>query len=262
MNYQTITFAINDTGVATLTMNRPAVSNAFNAEMIAEMTHALAICASDHQIRLLILQSSGQHFSAGADLNWMKSMARMSYEENRSDAACLSNLMHALYSLGKPTIARVNGASFGGAVGLIACCDMAFAIDTATFCLSEVKLGLVPAVISPYVIKAIGQRNASRYFLTAEVFDAASATDMGLLSACCKEAELDAMIDKVSGLILKNGPQAVQQAKALVQHVSDQPIDDGIRNHTIDLIASIRVSEEGQEGLNAFLGKRKPAWGA
>lgn len=262
MNYQTINFDISADGVASLTLNRPQVSNAFNAEMIAEMTDAIATCSADTTARLLLLRSQGQHFSAGADINWMQSMARMSYEENQRDANALANLMHTLYSLEKPSIAVVNGAAFGGAVGLIACADMAFANQNATFCLSEVKLGLVPAVISPYVISAIGARNASRYFLTAEAFDATTARQAGLINECYTAADLDTAVKKIVTQILNNGPRALHEAKALIRRVARHAVDDEIRHYTANLIARIRVSAEGQEGLNAFIEKRKPVWSA
>ncbi len=262
MDYQTIQFDISEKGIARLTLNRPQVSNAFNAEMIAEMTDAIARCSSDSATRLLLLDSQGSHFSVGADIHWMKSMARMSYDENQRDANALANLMHALYTLKKPSIAVVNGAAFGGAVGLIACADMAFADHKATFCLSEVRLGLVPAVISPYVIQAIGARNASRYFLTAEVFDASAARQAGLITESYPAADLDSAVNKIITQILGNGPSALHEAKVLIRRVANQAIDDDLRHYTADLIARIRVSPEGQEGLNAFLEKRKPVWSA
>lgn len=260
MTYQTILLEKNHIGLATLTLNRPAVKNAFNDDMIAEMTHAICACGDDPQVRLLLLRSSGSDFSAGADLQWMKSMAKMSQAENRADAEKLSQLMHRLYTCPKPTLVRVQGAAFGGALGLIACCDMAIGTTDARFCLSEVKLGLVPAVISPYVIKAIGSRHANRYFLTAEMFDAPRAAEMGLLSACCADTALDEQIQQIVSAVLRNGPQAVQEARQLIRHVEGQPIDDRLRQHTAHLIARVRVSPEGQEGLSAFLEKRTPAW--
>lgn len=260
MHYNTIQVGIDPCGVATLTLNRPDTSNAFNAEMIREMTDAIAQCATDTAVRALILRSSGRHFSAGADINWMRSMAGMSLAENRADAMCLSNLMRSLHEFPAPTIARITGASYGGALGLIACCDMAFASADATFCLSEVRLGLVPAVISPYVIRAIGERAAHRYFLTGEIVDAAQAEKIGLVSSVCNPEALDDVIHGICESVLKNGPVATQEAKRLLQRVTGHTLNDELRSHTVDLISRLRVSGEGQEGLNSFLEKRKPDW--
>jgi len=187
-------------------------------------------------------------------------MAGMSLAENRADAMCLSNLMRSLHEFPAPTIARITGASYGGALGLIACCDMAFASADATFCLSEVRLGLVPAVISPYVIRAIGERAAHRYFLTGEIVDAAQAEKIGLVSSVCNPEALDDVIHGICESVLKNGPVATQEAKRLLQRVTGHTLNDELRSHTVDLISRLRVSGEGQEGLNSFLEKRKPDW--
>lgn len=260
MDYQTIQLDVDQRGVATLTLNRPEVRNAFNAEMIQELTDAIADCAQNKATRVLVLRGNGAHFSAGADLNWMRSMAGMDFSENRADAEKLADLMHGLNTFPGPTIARVTGAAYGGALGLIACCDMAFASEEATFCLSEVKLGLVPAVISPYVIQAIGERAARRFFLTAEVMNSELAEKLGLISTRCASDQLDNTIFRTVDSLLQNGPVALQEAKQLVRHVAGQSLDSNLRQHTTDLIARIRVSTEGQEGLTAFLEKRKPDW--
>lgn len=260
MHYNTIQLGIDTHGVATLALNRPDTNNAFNAEMIREMTDAITGCATDTAVRALILRSTGRHFSAGADLHWMRSTADMSVAENRADAAKLSELMRSLHEFPAPTIARITGASYGGALGLIACCDMAFASDDATFCLSEVRLGLVPAVISPYVVSAIGERAARRYFLTGEVIDASLADKLGLIYRAGSPDALDETIQNICKSVLKNGPVATQEAKRLLRQVAGHPINDELRDLTIDLIARLRVSPEGQEGLNSFLEKRKPDW--
>lgn len=260
MHYNTIQLGIDPRGIATLVLNRPDTSNAFNAEMIREMTDAIARCATDTAVRALILRSSGRHFSAGADIHWMRSMAGMSFAENRADAVQLSQLMRSLHEFPAPTIARITGASYGGALGLITCCDMAFASDDATFCLSEVRLGLVPAVISPYVIRAIGERASRRYFLTGEIIDVAQAEKLGLIYRAGSPEALDGIIHGICESVLKNGPVATQEAKRLLQQVAGLPLNDELRDQTIDLIARLRVSREGQEGLNSFLEKRKPDW--
>jgi methylglutaconyl-CoA hydratase len=260
MDCETLLFETDDRGVATLAMNRPAVNNAFNAAMIAEMTAAIAWAAAQDHVRLLVLTSTGQHFSAGADLNWMKGMAAMNLDDNRADADKLAQLMHTLYAFPKPSIARVTGAAYGGAVGLIASCDMAFAATDARFCLSEVKLGLAPAVISPYVINAMGARNSSRYFLTAEAFSAATAVSMGLLHDAVDSSVLNSHIDTIVSALLDNGPQALKACKQLIHTISAGGIEASVIDFTTDLIARLRVSAEGQEGLGAFLEKRTPHW--
>ena len=260
MAFQSLLYDTDSSGVATITMNRPGVRNAFNTEMIAELTAAFTQANSDDEINVIQLDAAGEHFSAGADLNWMKSMAGMNFAENVADANNLATLMHTIDQSTKPTIACVNGAAFGGALGLIACCDIAIAGLDAKFCLSEVKLGLVPAVISPYVIRAIGQRNANRYFLTAETFDARTAVDMGLIHQATETSELHSTTKRIINQLLCNGPNAVKTAKALIRQVSSSDLDDTLMQFTAELIARVRVSEEGQEGLAAFLEKRKPTW--
>ncbi|MDX1693205.1 MAG: enoyl-CoA hydratase/isomerase family protein [Ketobacteraceae bacterium] len=260
MNDQQVIFEIDSAGMATITLNRPEVHNAFNDAVIARLIAAIDTCHNHEDVRVVLLRSTGKNFSAGADLNWMKNMAGMDHEENRKDAANLASLMEKLYRLDKPVITRVQGKSFGGALGLIACSDIAVAADNASFCLSEVKIGLVPAVISPYVVRAMGQRAAGRYCLTAETFDARQALDFGLIHEVCEEPQLDDRVQRIMNTLAGNGPRAVAKAKGLVQYVADNQIDAVTIQHTTELIADVRVSPEGQEGLRAFLEKRKPRW--
>ena len=246
--------------VARLRMTRAQVHNAFDADLIAELTAALEAVADDAGIRVLVLEAEGASFSAGADLNWMRGMAAASEEDNRLDSLALARLMRTLDTLPKPTIAAVQGAAFGGGVGLVACCDIAIGVRDAKFGLTESKLGLLPAVISPYVIAAIGQRNARRYFATAELFDADEALRIGLLHDVVNPTALDTAVQRQIDLLLKAGPVASGLAKTLVREVVAHA--DGAK-HDADnaaLIARLRVSPEGQEGLSAFLDKRKPHW--
>ena len=250
-----------ENGVATLILNRPDVHNAFDDALIVQIIEALNAVEADDTVRVIVLTSNGKHFSAGADLNWMKRMAVLTEQENRDDAVVLAGLMHKLNSLNKPTIALVNGAAYGGAVGLVACCDMAIATQRSRFCLSEVKIGLSPAVISPFVVSAMGERAARRYFLTAEAFDANKAEQLGLVhEVVADEAALTEQANVLVNALLQNSPQAMNKTKALIKHVSRGDIDNDMRDYTVNLIASIRVSDEGQEGLASFLDKRKPNW--
>lgn len=247
-------------GVARLRLNRPELHNAFDAELIAGLTAALVRIAADPGVRVVVLEAAGASFSAGADLNWMRGMATASEAENREDSLALARLMRTLDELPKPTIARVQGAAFGGGVGLVACCDVAIGVPEAKFGLTESKLGLLPAVISPYVIDAIGARQARRWFATAEIFDAVEALRIGLLHQVVPMEQLDAAVQKQVDLLLKAGPVASASAKKLVRDVVSH--SDGAK-HDADnaaLIAKLRVSPEGQEGLSAFLDKRKPNW--
>jgi methylglutaconyl-CoA hydratase len=252
--------SLRDGPVARLRMNRPELHNAFDAMLIAALTGALEGLARDDEIRLVVLEGDGPSFSAGADLNWMRGMASASEAENRDDALALARLMRTLDELPKPTIARVHGAAFGGGVGLVACCDIAIATPEAKFGLTESKLGLLPAVISPYVIAAIGARQARRWFATGELFDAATALQIGLLHGVVPASELDAAVDRQIALILKAGPRACAQAKALVRRVAGETDRDRLDADNASLIAQLRVSPEGQEGLSAFLDKRKAHW--
>jgi methylglutaconyl-CoA hydratase len=211
-------------------------------------------------VRVVVLASEGKNFSAGADLGWMKRMAEYDYQHNHQDARLLAEMLQALHELPQPTIARVRGAAFGGAVGLVSCCDMAVAEERASFCLSEVKIGLIPATISPYVIKAMGERAARRYFTTAERFPASQALSLGLVSEVVGDGDLDPTINRLIEALLQNGPMAVRAAKRLVADIAGRAITPELIEDTCGRIARIRTSEEGQEGLGAFLAKRKPSW--
>ncbi len=246
--------------VAHLRLNRPEVHNAFDAVLIAALTDALAAVAADDSVRVVVLEGEGTSFSAGADLNWMRGMVTASESENRVDAMALARLMRALDELPKPTIARVHGAAFGGGVGLVACCDIAIGTPEAKFGLTESKLGLLPAVISPYVIDAIGARQARRWFATGETFAAAQAQAMGLLHAVVPAAQLDDAVRQQIDLLLKAGPNTAAHAKTLVRRVAAEHNRDQLDHDNAALIAQLRVSTEGQEGLGAFLDKRKPHW--
>lgn len=247
-------------GIATVTMNRPDVHNAFDDALIAALTAELRRVDRLAEARVVVLAANGKSFSAGADLNWMKRMAKYSREENLRDAAGLASLMRTLDGMQKPTIARVQGAAYGGGVGLVACCDIAIATTAAGFSLSEVRLGLIPSVISPYVIAAIGERAARRYFLTAERFDAREAFRIGLVHEVVESSALDEAIARITAELLKGGPQAQAAAKRLIADVSRRPMDDALAAETAKRIAEIRTGDEGREGVAAFLEKRKPDW--
>ncbi|KAB8317067.1 enoyl-CoA hydratase/isomerase family protein [Tolypothrix campylonemoides VB511288] len=246
--------------VARLRLNRPELHNAFDADLIAALTDALHAVGRDGAVRAVVLEGAGASFSAGADLNWMRGMAAASEAANRDDALALARLMRTLDELPKPTIARVHGAAFGGGVGLVACCDIAIGVPEAKFGLTESRLGLLPAVISPYVIEAIGARHARRYFATAELFDADVALSLGLLHHVAATDELDAAVQRQIDLLLKAGPVATAQAKTLVRRVAAGGDRDRLDADNAALIAALRVSPEGQEGLGAFLDKRAPTW--
>lgn len=241
-----------------LTLNRPDIHNAFDDALINELIDALKRIEKDSSIRVVILRSNGKSFSAGADLNWMKRMSDYSEAQNQADSMKLAELMFRLNHLNKPTIALVQGATFGGAVGLVACCDIAIATQHAKFCLSEVKIGLIPAVISPYVIRAIGERQARRYFLSAELITAERALNLGLIHELSDDLESKA--HDVIHHLLHNSPQAIIEAKRLIETNVTSTFNQELIEETANRIASIRVTEEGQEGLNAFLEKRQPNW--
>lgn len=260
MNQVYTQVSIDNRGVATLTLNRPEVHNAFDDAMIAELIAALDSLATDAQVRLMVLNANGKNFSAGADLNWMRSMAQKNYEQNLSDAGQLATLMYKLDKFPKPTIALVKGAAFGGALGLVACCDIAVAEEQASFCLSEVRIGLIPAVISPYVMRAIGERESRRYFLTAERFMAPQARQLGLVHEVVAEGDLNTICERFISTMLQNSPQAMSAAKSLIHNIYNRKISNNVIAYTEQAIAEIRVSAEGQEGLTAFLTKRKPGW--
>lgn len=253
-----VKFAMHSNCIAIITLNRPEIFNAFDDQLIAQLTAALKQCEQDANVRAVIIKSNGKHFCAGADLNWMQRMAAFSETQNLSDAEKLAELMYSLYTLNKPTIALVQGAAAGGGVGLIACCDIAIASTDANFCLAEVKLGLAPAVISPYVIRAIGERAAHRYFLTAERFDATKAQSLGLIHEVIPLSDLETYGLDLAEQIASNGPTAVTIAKELI--LKTNPIDKNSIEETIQCIAKLRASKEGKEGIQAFLDKRLPAW--
>ena len=247
-------------GVGLITLNRPELHNAFNETMIAEITEAVAELDRDPAVRALILGAHGKSFCAGADLNWMKKMSGYNFEQNFADAQGLAQMLHALNTTAKPTIARVHGAAFAGGMGLIAACDIAIAAQDVEFCLSEAKLGLTPATISPYVIAAMGERHARRYFLTAERFSAAEAFRIGFVHDIVLPGELDAKINELLAHIAVTGPAAVAACKDLIRAVAKSKVDRDLINDTATRIATIRATDEGREGVRSFLEKRRPAW--
>ena len=260
MAYSTL---IIEGGVARLTLNRPEVHNAFDDSLIAELNahlEKLHDLASSGDVRVMVLGSEGKSFSAGADLNWMKRMVDYDLEDNLADSRKLSALMHGLDTLPCPTVCRVQGAAFGGAVGLAACCDIVIASNKAKFCLSEVKIGLSPAVISPYVQRALGPRQTRRYALSAEIMDAPTALALGLAHQVVDPDALDSAVDAMIDTLLQGSPQAQRATKALLAAVAQAPDSDATREHTCQVIAKLRVSDEGQEGLASFFDKRRPAW--
>jgi methylglutaconyl-CoA hydratase len=249
-----------DAGVSTVTINRPEVRNAFNDEVIAELTAVLLELGKRDEVRCVVLAGNGAAFCAGADLNWMKRMATYTRDENLQDAAGLARMLEALYACPKPTIARVQGDVYAGGTGLVAACDMAVSVDTANYCLSEVKLGLIPATISPYVIRAMGTRAAHRYFLTAERFSAVEALRIGLVHEVVTADQLDAKVAELAKSLVQAGPEAVKACKKLLHDVAGHEITPGLVRRTVEGIADIRASDEGREGVQSFLGKRKPNW--
>jgi methylglutaconyl-CoA hydratase len=251
---------VDEQGRATITLNRPDIHNAFDDTLISSLTLELKRLDRDERVRVVMLAARGKSFSSGADLNWMRRMADYSFEENLADAMNLAELMKTLSTLSKPTIALVQGAAIGGGVGLVACCDIALATGNVFFCLSEVKLGLIPAVISPYVAAAIGPRATRRYFITAERFDATEAHRLGLVHEVVATEELQARAETISTLLLQNSPQAMSSVKELVAEVSLSYLDNDLIADTAERIAEARASDEGREGLSAYLEKRKPNW--
>jgi methylglutaconyl-CoA hydratase len=246
--------------VATVRLNRPDKHNAFDELLIAELTQAFRDLAGDTAVRVVVLAANGQSFSAGADLDWMKRMSAMGRAENERDAMALANLMEAIDHCPRPVVGVIQGAAFGGGVGIVACCDIAIATSSASFCLSEVRLGLIPAVISPYVAAAIGPRACRRYFLTAEKFDAATAAKLGLIHRVVEPEALEAARDETVKHLLNGGPAAQVAAKDLIRRVTGASIDEALRRDTATRIANARASAEGKEGIAAFLEKRKPNW--
>ena len=247
-------------GIARLTLNRPEVRNAFNEGLIAELTAAFTALGARTDLRAIVLAAEGKAFCAGADLNWMQAMAGYSWDENHADAIRLADMLWALYSCPLPVIARVQGDVYAGGVGLVACADIVVAVDTVGFCLSEAKLGLLPATIGPYVVKALGKQASRRYFVTAERFSAAEAHRLGLVHELVAADALDAKVDELATAIAANGPAAVRACKQLVQDVAGREITTALRDDTARRIADIRASDEGRDGVQSFLGKRKPGW--
>ncbi len=262
MSSEMVLLEVDARGVATVTMNRPAVHNAFDEALIGRLTRTLIDTAARDDVRVVVLTGAGRSFCSGADIEWMRSMAGFSEAENMEDALRLSELMATLNALPKPTIARINGHAFGGGIGLVCCCDIAVATEDARFALSEVRLGLVPAVISPYVIDAIGVRHARRFFLTGEAVTARKARRVGLIHEIAKDGHLDDVIEDQIGMLLQGGPVAMRECKALIHMVDGHTLasDQALRQRTAELIAQLRIAEEGQEGLGAFLQKRPPTW--
>jgi methylglutaconyl-CoA hydratase len=246
--------------LATVTLNRPEVHNAFNQTTIAELTHVFERLGGNNQVHAIVLAANGAAFCAGADLNWMKKMATYSHAENLADAMQLAVMLRTIYACPKPIVASVQGDCYAGGMGLVAASDIVIVAESAQFCLSEVKLGLIPATISPYVIRAIGEQAARRYFLTAERFSAQEALRIGLAHEMVAASALDAKVAEVVKALLANGPQAVQQAKLLVRDVAGLPVTDALLADSAERIAQIRASNEGREGVLSFLEKRKPNW--
>jgi methylglutaconyl-CoA hydratase len=246
--------------IGRITLNRPDVRNAFNDSVIAEVTAAFADLGQRSDVRCIVLAAQGTAFCAGADLNWMRRMADYSHDENLADAAMLAVMLRTIYECPKPTVARIQGDVYAGGMGLVAACDMAVSVDTANYCLSEVKLGLIPATISPYVIRAMGARAAHRYFLTAERFSAAEAHHIGLVHEVVSADQLDAKVQDITQHLCSAGPEAMKMCKKLVQDVADREISQPLIDQTVAGIAAIRASAEGKEGLQSFLQKRKPHW--
>ena len=249
-----------DGAVARITLSQPEVRNAFSDEVIAEITAAFLEVGTRPEVRAVVLAAQGPAFCAGANLNWMRRMADYTREENISDAGKLAEMLRVIYECPKPTIARVQGDVYAGGMGLVAACDMAVSVDTAGFCLSEVKLGLIPATISPYVIRAMGARAAHRYFLTAERFDAPEALRIGFVHQVVAADDLDSAVDGLLKHLLSAGPAAVRACKRLVDDVAGREINAALVARTVECIADIRASAEGKEGVQAFLNKRKPNW--
>jgi methylglutaconyl-CoA hydratase len=251
--------AANEGKILRLTMNRPQVHNAFNSTMIRELAAAFGAAGKDADIRLVVLTGAGESFCAGADLNWMREIIRFSYEQNLRESREIAELLHSIYTLPKPTIARINGAVIGGGTGLFSACDIVIASERARFGLSEVKIGLIPAAIGPYVIRRIGESAARELFLTGERFDAHRALELGLVNKVAAHEALDDKVAEVAHLLLSSGPEAIAKCKELLQRVPAMGLDEA-KGYTAEMIAGLRVSAEGQEGMAAFLEKRKPRW--
>ena len=247
-------------GVVRVWLNRPDVRNAFNETVISEMGATFSALNADPSLRVVVLGGHGKAFCAGADLSWMRAMADYTWEQNRADAQALADMLWAIYSCPVPVIGRIHGDCYAGGVGLAAVCDILVAADAASFCLSEAKLGLLPATISPYVVRALGEQASRRYFVTAERFGAVQAQALGFVHAVCAIDEIDAKIDELVAAVSGNGPLAVRACKKLVQDVAHRSVDAALREDTARRIADVRASDEGKEGVQAFLNKRPPSW--
>ena len=246
--------------VARVYLNRPEVRNAFNDGVIAELTAAFTRLGADASLRAIVLGGHGKAFCAGADLSWMRAMAGYTWEQNRADAQALADMLWTLYSCPLPVVGRIHGDCYAGGVGLAAVCDVLVAADGVQFCLSEARLGLLPATIGPYVVKALGEQAARRWFVTAERFDAARARALGFVHECVAPEALDATVDAIVATLVANGPAAVKACKRLVQDLAQRPLDAALREDTARRIADVRASAEGREGIQSFLDKREPAW--
>jgi len=260
MAYQTIQVENTPAGISLVWLNRPEVRNAFNETMIAELADAFRAVDADPATRAMVLAARGKAFCAGADLNWMQRVAEYTFEQNREDALALARMLRTLHTMRKPTVARVHGPAFAGGMGLVAACDIAVAAHSAEFCLSEAKLGLIPATIGPYVLAAMGERSAYRYMLSAEPFTAAEAYRIGFVQEICIDEELDGTVNAILGHLVAGGPAAHAAIKDLIRSVGTRPITDALISDTATRIASARASDEGKEGIRSFLEKRKPAW--
>ncbi|KPL01118.1 MAG: hypothetical protein AMJ91_01555 [candidate division Zixibacteria bacterium SM23_73_3] len=256
--FKTISYSFKDR-ITTVTLNRPEVHNAFNEVMIAELTEIFKEILKDESVRVVVLTGNGKSFSAGADLNWMKKMINYSYEQNLEDSLKLAELFYLMYSLPKPIIARVNGAAIGGGTGLVAVCDIAIASENAKFSLSEVKLGLIPACISPYVIRKVGEGRCREFFLTGERLIAKRAMELGLVNQVVSPEELDQAVQEKADQLISSGPKAITMCKELLRNVPGMSFEKA-KTYTADMIAQMRIRDEGQEGMIAFLEKRKPKW--
>ena len=259
MTHRYLTLTVN-AGVATVTLTQPEIRNAFSDEVILEITEAFRVAGERPDVRAIVLAAEGPAFCAGANLNWMRRMADYDRTENLQDAGALAEMLRTIYTCPKPTIARVQGDVYAGGMGLVAACDMAVASDNAGFCLSEVKIGLVPGTIAPYVLRAMGARAGHRYFLTGERFDAAEALRIGFVHQVVAIDQLDDAVDGLLKALLVAGPDAVRSCKKLVLDVAEREINAQLIASTVEVIADIRASDEGKEGVQAFLSKRKPAW--
>ena len=260
VSHESVQEFLSPDGVLYIVMNRPEVQNAFNSEQIVLLTEALENVESNPEVKAVVLCGEGKNFCAGGDINYMRRMGQNSFQENKEDALQLAHLMHTLNEFPKPTIARVNGAAYGGGVGLLCCCDMAFGTEETKICLSEVKIGMVPATIGPYVINAIGLRNAHRFMLTAEIMQGQEAVNYNFLNDIFPTKEFNEKVDAIALKITTNAPNALEVTKSLLLNLAQQPIDESVIDYTADVIASVRESNEGKEGLTSFIEKRKPNW--